>query len=197
MIELEKSHSKQLIRNYQEELISAQLNTFKLQEEKLLSAGRLLRRALLDGKQVFLLGNGGSSSQCNHAEAEFYYWKEHEANDAIRGSIRSLSANPDALTAFANDYGEESLFSIQLRSISRHGDIVLAISTSGNSANIYNALHTADILGLSKIGLLGRDGGKAISLLDICIMVKGTKDTNIIQDIQSSLCHMLVQLAMT
>lgn len=195
MIEIGRSYSQKLLENYQVELQSAIESTFKIQRENILKAGNILREALENGQQVLLMGNGGSSSQCNHAEAEYYYWRERKAPPSIKGSMRSLTANPDALTAFANDYGGEELFSIQLKSISKSGDIVLVISTSGMSKNICNALKTADLIGLTKIGLLGGDGGKAASYLDINIIVEQTTDTNIIQDIQSSICHILLQLA--
>jgi phosphoheptose isomerase len=198
MIKLEAFQQQKLIEDYQKELSSAIDETFKSQRENLMSAGQLLRNILLAGNQIFLMGNGGSSSQCNHLEAEFYYWKERNIDSgAIRGSMRSLSANSDALTAFANDHGVASLFSIQLKSICQPEDAVLAISTSGHSTDIFDALCTADYLGLSKVGLLGRDGGKALNYLDICIMAKGSEDTNIIQDIHSSLCHVLLKLVMT
>jgi D-sedoheptulose 7-phosphate isomerase len=197
MIELEASSQQKLIEDYQKELNCALSATFESQFGNLISAGKLLRETLVAGNQIFLLGNGGSSSQCNHAEADFYYWKERDAAHAIQGSIRSLSANSDALTAFANDHGEISLFSIQLKNTCQSGDAVLAISTSGNSANICDALNTAKRLGLSKVGLLGRDGGQAMNHLDIGIIVKGSEDTNIIQDIHSSLCHILLKLIMT
>lgn len=197
MIKLEVSQQQKLIEDYQKELSSAFSDTFESQYENLISAGQLLRKTLVNGNQIFLLGNGGSSSQCNHAEAEFYYWKERDAAHAIRGSMRSLTANSDALTAFANDHGNATLFSIQLKHICQPGDAVLAISTSGNSADICDALYTADRLGLSKVGLLGRDGGQAINHIDIGIVVKGSEDTNIIQDVHSSLCHILLKLIMT
>jgi phosphoheptose isomerase len=197
MIKLEASQQQKFIEDYQKELSYAISATFEFQYENLISAGQLLRKALITGNQIFLLGNGGSSSQCNHAEAEFYYWKERDAAHTIRGSMRSLTANSDALTAFANDRGDAALFSIQLKHICQPGDAVLAITTSGNSPDICDALYTADRLGLSKVGLLGRDGGQAINHLDIGIIVKGSEDTNIIQDVHSSLCHILLKLIMT
>lgn len=197
MIKSEVSLQQELIENYQRELSSALSDTFKSQIRNLMDAGKILRDTLLNGNQIFLIGNGGSSSQCNHAEAEFYYWKKNVVNQRLRGSIRSLSANPDTLTAIANDEGEESMFSMQLKSIYKNGDSILAISTSGQSSDIYNALYIADNLGLSTVGLLGKNGGKALELLDVCIMVQTSMDTNIIQDVQSSLCHILLKLVMT
>lgn len=193
---LDRTERRVVVKSYFDDLRFALDETFSTQHDNILLAGDLLRETLLADSQVFVLGNGGSSSQSNHTEAEFFFWKHESTNKSIRGGIRSLSSNSDALTALANDHGDAYTFSFQLSTLAKKGDSVLAISTSGNSRNVYEALNRGHEMGIKSIGLYGKSGGNAINLTDIPILVQGSTDTNVIQDVHSSLCHILLRLAL-
>lgn len=118
--------------------------------------------------KILIAGNGGSAADAQHIAAELAgrYVKERKALPGI-----ALTVDTSAMTAIGNDYGFDHIFSRQLEALARENDLFIAISTSGNSANIIHALHTARELGCRIIGLSGRDGGQMNSLCDLNIVV--------------------------
>lgn len=146
--------------------------------------------ALQGGKKLLFVGNGGSASDCNHLSTEFVsrFCKERHALRAV-----SLTANNSLLTAIANDYGFEKVFSRQIESLGEQGDILLAFSTSGNSENIIQALKTADEKGLIKIGFSGSNLSEMDSLCDIILKVPSSK-TPIIQESHIMLGHLICKM---
>lgn len=125
-------------------------------------------RTVSEGGKILLCGNGGSASDCQHIAAELTgrFVKERKPLPAI-----ALTTDTSALTAIANDYGYREVFVRQLEALANTGDTLIAISTSGNSENIINAVALAKKKALRVIGLLGRDGGKLKDLCDISIVV--------------------------
>jgi D-sedoheptulose 7-phosphate isomerase len=119
---------------------------------------RLLRAAWRDGHTIFLLGNGGSAATASHLACDL--GKSLVAPDRPRPHVLSLTDNVSMLTAYANDISYECVFAEQLAGLVRAGDLVLAISGSGNSPNVVAAVTTANALGAITFGLTGFEGGK-------------------------------------
>lgn len=149
--------------------------------------------ALKTGNKILLIGNGGSASDCNHLATELVskFYKERKALNAI-----SLAANNSTITAIANDYGYEKIFSRQIEAIGEKGDVLLAFSTSGNSANIIEALKTSTSIGLVKIGFTGKNACKMDKFYDVCdVLFKvPSEDTPIIQESHIMLGHLICKM---
>jgi len=126
------------------------------------------REAIATGHTIYLMGNGGSAGDCQHFAAELVgrFQKERQAMAAV-----ALTTDTSILTALANDYGFEVIFSRQVEALVSHGDLVVSISTSGNSPNIVKALEKANQQGAVTVGLTGRSGGRMKKLCDICIQI--------------------------
>ena len=126
------------------------------------------REAIAGGHTVYLMGNGGSACDCQHFAAELVgrFQKERRAMASV-----ALTTDTSILTALANDYGYEAVFVRQVEALVQAGDVVVGITTSGNSPNILKALAKARELGAVTVGLTGRTGGKMNELCDICIRV--------------------------
>jgi D-sedoheptulose 7-phosphate isomerase len=145
------------------------------------------------GLPLLICGNGGSATDAQHIAAELVgrFLRERRALNAI-----CLSDNPGILTALGNDYGYDKVFSRQVEAYAQTGGVLLAISTSGNSANVVEALKSAKAAGMITIGLTGEGGGKMGSLCDILLAVP-SKHTPYIQQahlcLYHYLCHALEQ----
>jgi D-sedoheptulose 7-phosphate isomerase len=153
-------------------------------------AGVLLAEALRKGGKVLACGNGGSASDSQHFAAELINRFEME-----RAPLAALALTTDTsnLTSIANDYAYEQVFAKQLKALGRRGDVLLALSTSGNSANVLEAIRTAHELGVAVIGLTGNGGGKMAALLgadDVHICVPH-KRTARIQEVHLLVLHCL------
>jgi D-sedoheptulose 7-phosphate isomerase len=123
----------------------------------------LMSDALKAGGKVLACGNGGSAADAQHFAAELVNRFERE-RPPLAGL--ALTTDSSALTSIANDYRYEQVFEKQLRALGRKGDVLLAISTSGNSASVLAAMHAARELGLRIVALTGNGGGKMAALLD-------------------------------
>jgi len=145
--------------------------------------------ALRAGKKVLLMGNGGSAADAQHIAAELVsrFKKERKAIPAI-----SLSTDTSILTAIGNDYGFEKVFERQIEALGNKGDVVIGISTSGNSENVYRAMKLAKEMGLKTIGLLGNDGGKIKDFSDIPLIVP-SKNTPRIQEAHITIEHIICE----
>ncbi len=148
----------------------------------------LLASVFRTGGKIISCGNGGSMSDAMHfaEECSGRFRKERKALAAIAIS------DPGHLSCVANDYGYEFVFSRQVEALGRSGDILLAISTSGNSPNVIEAAKRAKIQGLHVIGLLGRDGGALKDLCDIPIIVPG-RTTDRMQEIHIKIIHAMIE----
>src|SRR5207302_11303968 len=116
-----------------------------------------LKACWSDGRQVFICGNGGSAANAAHLANDFVYGISKRLGSGIR--ISALSANPSVLTCLANDCGYDAVFSMQLAVQARPGDVLIALSGSGNSPNIVNALEQAKAMRLKTYSIVGYDGG--------------------------------------
>lgn len=153
--------------------------------------GRLMIACIQDGRCIFWIGNGGSAADSQHLAAELV-----ERFELERAGIRSIALTTDtsALTAIGNDRGFERIFARQLEALGRPGDLLIAISTSGNSPNILAAVRSARDLGVNTVGLSGRDGGKLKDLVDTCLIVP-SNNTARIQEAHILAGHILCDLA--
>jgi D-sedoheptulose 7-phosphate isomerase len=146
--------------------------------------------ALRGGGKLLTCGNGGSAADAQHLAAEFVC--RLTVNRKAMASI-ALTTDSSALTAIGNDYGYEYVFSRQVEALGLKGDVLLAISTSGNSPNIVNALETARTMGLKTLGLSGGDGGRMAALCDYKIFVP-SKVTAHVQEVHLALEHIYCHL---
>jgi D-sedoheptulose 7-phosphate isomerase len=142
------------------------------------------------GRQVFLAGNGGSGGNANHLSNDFLYALSKTPGSGLR--VHSLSANPSVITCLANDEGYDQVFSLQLAVLARKGDVLIALSGSGNSPNIIRALHEARTIGMTSYAVLGFSGGKAKALADVPIHFH-IDDMQISEDAQMIVGHMMMQ----
>jgi D-sedoheptulose 7-phosphate isomerase len=127
-----------------------------------------LLHAKSNGRTVFIIGNGGSAASACHAAVNWQKPNQRNANGGIRAI--SLADNVSVLTAWANDTGFENVFAAQIVSLARPGDVLIAMSGSGNSVNILRAVRAARETGMVTIGLSGFDGGALARLVDISVV---------------------------
>lgn len=149
-----------------------------------------IAEGLRSGATLFWCGNGGSAADCQHLAAELV--GRFRSN---RRSLRSLALTTDTsvITCVANDFSYDEIFSRQLEGLSKKGDILVAISTSGNSENVLRALSASKELGLKTIALLGKDGGQAKGLADFPLIVP-SNSTARIQEVHILFGHILCSL---
>lgn len=159
--------------------------------EEIQSAGISVKECFENGGKVFLCGNGGSASDSIHIAAELSgrFQKERKSLPAL-----SLNADVAALTAISNDYSYDEVFARILSGIVRENDVVIGISTSGNSENVYRAILEANKHGAKTIGLLGKDGGKIQNVVDLPIVVPGD-NTARIQESHIMIGHIICEIA--
>ncbi len=174
--------------NYLADLLTLTLSS---NEIKLEEASDLFNSTLQSGNTIFWCGNGGSASESSHLATELVgRFKEN------RISLPSISLNADttALTCIANDFGYDEIFARQLQGLSKPGDLLIVLSTSGTSPNIIEVLKQARASNLKSIALLGKGGGSALELAEISILVPGT-ETARIQEVHLLIGHTLCELA--
>jgi D-sedoheptulose 7-phosphate isomerase len=139
---------------------------------------------------VWICGNGGSAANAVHWANDFLYPVAKRASHGIR--IHALSANPSVLTCLGNDLGYDEIFGYQLSTLAGPGDMLIALSGSGSSANILKALATARTLGVKTYAIVGFDGGEAKTLADRHIHFE-VDSMQLAEDFQMVVCHALVQ----
>jgi D-sedoheptulose 7-phosphate isomerase len=154
------------------------------------TAGVIATETLEAGHKILLCGNGGSAADAQHIAAELTgrYKIERKGLPAI-----ALTTDTSALTAIGNDYGYEHVFSRQVEALARKGDLLIGISTSGNSRNVIYALQKAKEIGCRTIGFSGKGGGKMNDVCDLNIIVP-SDDTARIQEMHIMIGHILCQL---
>jgi D-sedoheptulose 7-phosphate isomerase len=154
------------------------------------SAVDLIYSSMAAGGQLLVAGNGGSAADAQHIAAELTgrFFLERRPFRAL-----ALHVNTSALTAIGNDYGYEHVFARELTAHAQPGDVLLAISTSGNSANILRAIEAARECKVSVIGLTGETGGKMRSVCDLCLCVP-TKSTPRMQEMHITIGHAICEL---
>jgi D-sedoheptulose 7-phosphate isomerase len=151
---------------------------------------KILIDCLKNNKTVFWCGNGGSASDSQHLAGELI---GRFVGD--RKPLKSIALNADSavMTCIVNDYGYEHIFSRQVEGLGSMGDVLIGITTSGNSQNVLNAYKTANEIGMKTIGLLGKGGGKAAGLVQQSIIVP-SNTTARIQEMHILVGHILCDL---
>jgi D-sedoheptulose 7-phosphate isomerase len=144
-------------------------------------------KAIRNGNKILFIGNGGSAADAQHLAGELVnrFGFERPGLAAI-----ALTTDTSVITSISNDYGFEKLFSRQVQAIGTKGDVLLALSTSGNSPNILEGINEARKRGITTIGLTGLNGGKISELCDICIKVP-SGDTPRIQEAHILIGHII------
>ncbi len=150
----------------------------------------IITETLLSGKKILLCGNGGSAADAQHLAAEFVgrYETERRAFPAI-----ALTTDTSALTAIANDYGFDKVFARQVEALAGEGDCLIALSTSGNSPNVIEAVMRARNLGCRIIGMTGAKGKKLASLCDACLLVPSERTARI-QEVHITIGHIWCEI---
>ena len=153
-------------------------------------AGKLLSDAFKTGNKVISCGNGGSMCDAMHFAEELSgrFREDRKALPAI-----SIS-DPSHISCVGNDYGFDKIFSRFVEAMGTKGDVLVAISTSGNSVNVINAINAAKQKGMLVIGLTGKDGGKIATLCDVEIRAPHSKYADRAQEIHIKVIHSLIQL---
>lgn len=182
---------KQFVENYQSELRRALQLLDIVQISKILE---ILLGAYHSGRKVLIMGNGGSASNASHFACDLgkgTLKRIYDRNEK-RFKVYSLTDNAAQITAFANDLSYDDIFVQQLQNLVEKGDVIIALSGSGNSRNIIKALQYARRQQVKTIGILGfTNGGKAAKLVDLPIIIKSNK-YGICEDIQLILNHIII-----
>ncbi len=158
--------------------------------EAVVRAAQAIQKSLQRGGKILLFGNGGSAADAQHVAAEFIgrFARERSPLPAI-----ALTTNTSVLTALGNDYGFKQIFARQVRALGRRGDVAIAISTSGRSPNVIEGARAARKLGMTIIGLTGRDGDRLARNVDIALVVPSKKIARI-QECHVTLGHILCEI---
>ncbi|RKQ63410.1 phosphoheptose isomerase [Thermovibrio guaymasensis] len=146
-----------------------------------------IAKRLKEGRKILLCGNGGSAADCQHIAAELVgrFTLERRALPAI-----ALTTDTSVLTALANDYSFDRIFERQVEALGEEGDVLISISTSGNSKNVINAVNRAKEKGLLTVGFLGKDGGELAKICHHSFIVR-SHSTPRIQEVHVTLGHVL------
>jgi len=154
------------------------------------SLSDMLYRAYTDGKQVFVLGNGGSASTASHMAADL--GKNTIGPNMRRFRILSLNDNIPLLTALSNDLGYDNVFAEQLQNLIQPGDVLIVISGSGKSPNVLRAMEYARSQSAEVAALLGFGGGPAADLADLSVVIDSS-DYGVVEDAHLIVNHILVE----
>ena len=176
-------------KNFDEHYSTLELVNDKL-DEIIELVGKLLAASLANGGTLFWCGNGGSAADSQHLAAELVgRFKKN------RRALRSVALTTDTsvLTCVANDYSYNDIFSRQIEALGRSGDVLVGISTSGNSDNVIQALKTAKEMGLITIAMLGKDGGMTKKLVDYSLIIS-SNSTARIQEMHILIGHILCEI---
>ena len=172
------------------ESIAAKQQAVEVLAEPTAEAAQLMINCLMNDGKILVCGNGGSAADAQHFAAEMTGRFEKERMEL---AAVALTTDTSALTAIGNDYGFDHIFSKQVRALGRSGDILLALSTSGNSANVIKAIEAAHERDMHIVALTGRDGGKIAAMLkddDVLLNVPHPRTARI-QEIHILLIHAL------
>jgi D-sedoheptulose 7-phosphate isomerase len=162
-----------------------------LDDEKILKSiketAEICCKALRNGNKILLIGNGGSAADAQHLAGELV---NRFGFDRPGLSAIALTTDTSVITSISNDYGFERLFSRQVQALGKKGDVLIVLSTSGNSANILEGIKEAKKKGIITIGLSGKSGGKMNKLCDLMLKVP-SEETPRIQEVHILLGHII------
>lgn len=180
----------EIIENHFFQHASVLNETLDLNKNRISQAYQEISKSISEGGKLIIFGNGGSAADAQHIAAEFTgrFVKERKSLPAL-----ALTTDTSALTAIGNDYGFEYIFQRQLMGLLNEKDIIMGISTSGNSENVYQAIKYASSQNSKSIGLLGRDGGKIAATVNIPIIIP-SQVTALIQEMHIVIAHVICTL---
>ena len=181
---------KEIVEQYFESHRLAAQKTMSELSDKILEVAGVLIKALEADHKLLLCGNGGSAADSQHIATEITgrFLRERQPMPAI-----ALTTDTSALTAIGNDFGFEQIFTRQVRALARKGDVLIGLSTSGNSDNVLAALAAATEVGCTTIVLSGRDGGKMAKNADYALVVPSDQTPHI-QEMHITIGHILCDL---
>ncbi len=164
----------------------------KIESDKIKRISEILERAYKNDKSIFIIGNGGSAATASHFACDLGKGTldKHYDFHKKRFKAYSLTDNVALMTAYGNDLDYDHIFVQQLKNLIEKGDILIAITGSGHSRNILNAIELANRSGATTIGFLGMDGGKAKEITDYNVIIQ-SKDYGVIEDLHLMLVHMI------
>ena len=156
----------------------------------IIKIAEIIIEAYKNGKKVILFGNGGSAADAQHITAELVgkYYLDRDPLPAV-----ALTTNTSSLTAIGNGYSLDIVFTRQLKALGQKGDVVIGISTSGNSENVIQAFKVAREMGLITVGFTGKSGGKLRSVADHCLCIP-SNDTPRIQEGHITIGHIICEI---
>lgn len=186
----EKQHAR-IIRERLEESAATKSRAIGECSTAIEAAAGLMTESLRNGGRILLCGNGGSAADCQHIAAEFTSVLTQEFQRPALSAI-ALTTDTSFLTANANDFGFEGVFARHVEALGRKGDVLVAISTSGNSRNVLRAVSRASELGMRTVALTGR-GGELPARADVAIRVPSDR-TSHIQETHIAIGHILCEL---
>jgi len=180
------------IRESLEESAATKKAILNLCFEEISRAVTVVRDALKGGGKILFCGNGGSAADCQHLATEFTIRLNHDIKRKGLAAI-ALTTDSSALTAGGNDIGFENTFARLVEALGRKGDVLVGISTSGNSENIIRAVAMAHEIGMYVVGFLGKDGGKLKPHCDLSIVVP-SENVQRIQEGHITIGHIISEL---
>ena len=171
--------------------LAASFTALASQAETIQQIADVCIHAIKSGGKVMFCGNGGSAADSQHLAAEFIgrYKMERAALPAI-----ALTVDTSILTAIGNDYGYDTVFRRQVEGLGRAGDVLIGLSTSGNSRNVLQAFEQAAAMGITTVAFTGKPGGQMKQQADICLNVPA-EVTNHIQELHITAGHLICELA--
>jgi D-sedoheptulose 7-phosphate isomerase len=181
----------QYLKDTFEESLSAKKKFFEDNREQLIKACEVISSAIRNGHKLMICGNGGSAADAQHMAAEMVGRMLIERNPLPAMALTTDTSN---LTAIANDYSYDVVFEKQVQGLGRTGDVLLGISTSGNSKNVIKAAEAARVKGMKVISMTGGTGGKLREISDVNLNVELGKNSSRIQETHIFIVHSLVDL---
>ncbi len=172
-------------------LAEAARNTERMLSTEILEASKVISECLLSNGKILACGNGGSAADAQHFVGELVGQFNMEDRPGLPAI--SLTADSSVITALGNDFGYAQIFAQQVEALAKDGDVLIGISTSGNSENVTEAFKRAQAKGVTCIGILGKDGGELIEFSDIALVVP-SDNTQTIQEMHIHLLHTICEL---
>lgn len=174
-----------------EESLKAKQRFLNENTDQIIKACELISSAMKSGKKLMICGNGGSAADAQHMAAEMVGRMLIERNPLPALALTTDTSN---ITAIANDYSFDAIFEKQVQGLGNSGDVLLAISTSGNSKNVLKAVHAAKAKGIFVVSMTGGTGGELKGLSDVNLNVADGKNSSRIQETHIFIVHSLVDV---
>jgi D-sedoheptulose 7-phosphate isomerase len=184
--------AKKFIKDSLTESSETKLKINELLTEDILKSVEMLSSCFKNGKKLLLCGNGGSAADCQHIATELMIRLSHHIQRPALPAI-ALTTDTSNLTAGGNDIGFENVFARNVEGLGNEGDVLLAISTSGNSTNVIKAVHSAHNKKMKAIGFLGGNGGKLKDLVDLPVIIPSS-NVQRIQEGHITIAHIICEL---